>query len=82
MLNGLAKCPKVTASPLPSLSLLNKSKSISPGIPCKKPYWKKNGESKEQAEINMSSCLFSSETISSYIDIKIMWISSRAGRNA
>lgn len=77
MLNAL----KLPASPLPSLSHLGKSKAIFPGSPFKKPYWNKNGDGKEQVEINMSSCLFSSESICSYIDIKTMRISSGAGEN-
>ena len=72
---------KLPAFPLPSLSLLDKSKAFSPGILFKKTYWNKSGDSKEQAEINMSSFLFSSEIICSCTDFKIMWISSRAGRN-
>lgn len=73
MLNAL----KLAASPLLSLSLLDKSKAISPGIPFKKPHWNKNGDSKEQAEVNMSNCLLLSETIYSYIDIKMMWAACR-----
>lgn len=69
MLNAL----KLPVSPIPSLSLVEKSKALSSGIPFKKP-----SHSKQKV---MYSCLFSSEAIRSYIDIKIVWISSRPGRN-